>query len=128
MDMVGIALRDAADNVDESYRMRTRQALEAGGEVQPRKRLLELLAYDEDRLEWTSADAIHLFEEQVERRTDTSFLHTALAQLTSEKHGSMLKRTGSPGTYVYKFADPHMRPYLRLSAFPRINGIDQPRS
>jgi Cdc6-like AAA superfamily ATPase len=120
MSMVEIALRDAAEQVAEGYESRVRRALEAGGDTQPRKRILELLAYDEDTVEWSSADAIRLFSVAHGGRDDWSFLHTALAQLTSEKHGSMLKRTGTAGRYMYKFNDPHMRPYLRLATFPRV--------
>jgi Cdc6-like AAA superfamily ATPase len=116
--MVDVALVDAASQVDKSYESRVRKALEAGGDTQPRKRILEMLAYD-DRREWSSADVIQLFTEQVETRDDWSFLHSALAALTGEKHGAMLKRTGTAGKYMYKFNDPHMRPYLRLATFPR---------
>jgi hypothetical protein len=121
-EMVRMALQDAAEQIAEGYESRVRSALEAGGDTQPRKRLLELLAYDDERLEWSSADAVRLFSAEHGEREDWSFLHTALAQLTSEKHGSMLKRTGTPGRYMYKFNDPHMRPYLRLSTFPRVGG------
>lgn len=121
MHMVGIALTDAAQQVEQGYEARVRKALEAGGETQPRKRILELLAYDDSRLEWSSSDVIQLFAEAHGHRDDVSFLHTALAQLSTDKHGSMLKRTGTRGFYMYKFNDPHMRPYLRLSTFPRLN-------
>ena len=122
MEMVTVALHDATENVDESYRSRTRQALEASGDVQPRKRLLELLAYDDTRLEDERRrdPAVRGERRAPGRQVDKSFLHVALAQLTSDKYGSILKRTGPAGSYMYKFADPHMRPYLRLSTFPRL--------
>jgi|GEM_PF-6908599 len=34
----------------------------------------------------------------------------------------MLKRTGPRGRCIYKFADPHMRPYLRITAFQGHDG------
>lgn len=120
MEMVGLALHDAANQVAEGYEARVRLALEASGETQPRRRLLELLAYDDSSLEWSSTDAIRLFAEAYGDREDWSFLHTALAQLTSDERGAMLKRTGKAGTYMYKFDDPHMGPYLRLAKFPRV--------
>jgi hypothetical protein len=95
-----------------------RQSLEAGGEVQPRRRILELLAYDSNR-EWSSNDVILLYKQAHGDRDNWSFLRSALAALMSDERGRMLKRTGTPGKYMYKFADPHLRPYLRLAAFPR---------
>lgn len=35
----------------------------------------------------------------------------------SDNFGAMLKRTGPRNRYIYKFADPHMRLYLRITAF-----------
>lgn len=119
--MVEQALTRAAEQVEEGYGARVRKALEAGGQTQPRKRILELLAYDDSSLDWRSTDVIRLFATEHGERNDWSFLHTALAALTREKHGAMLKRTGTKGRYVYRFSDPHMRPYLRLAVFPRVS-------
>jgi len=105
----------------QSYESRVRQALEAGGDTQPRQAHPELLAHD-IRREWSSADVIPLIAEQIEKRDDWSSLHSALAALTGAKHGTMLRRTGTAGTYLCKFNDPDMRPYLRLATFPREQG------
>jgi Cdc6-like AAA superfamily ATPase len=110
------ALARAASSVEQSFEERTRRAFEAGGDVQPRRRILQILT-DSPQREWRSADVIGEFERLFEARTDYAFLHVALAQLMSDKFGAMLKRTGPRNRYVYKFADPHMRPYLRITAF-----------
>src|SRR6185437_3112865 len=60
--ILGIALNDAAKQVQQGYAARVRLALEKGGDVQPRKRILELFAYDE-RQEWSGPEAVALFED-----------------------------------------------------------------
>jgi hypothetical protein len=62
---------------------------------------------------------ILLYKQAYDDRENWSFLLSALSALMSDERGRMLKRTGTPGKYMYKFADPHMRPYLRLATFPR---------
>jgi Cdc6-like AAA superfamily ATPase len=119
--MIELALRDASEQVEQNYSVRVAKALEKGGDTQPRRRILELLAYD-DAQEWSSSDVIKLFAAKYGDREQWSFLHAALAGLTNETHGAVLKRSGTQGTYIYKFRDPHLRPYLRLSTFPRLNG------
>ena len=118
-EMVESALSDAAEQVEQNYSTRVRSALEAGGDVQPRRRILELLAYDESRIEWSSNDTTDLYGEKYGTRSDWSFLLSALAALTSEKHGTILRRSGTRGRYIYKFSDPHLRPFLRIATFPR---------
>jgi hypothetical protein len=93
--------------------------MEAGGEVQPRRRILELLAFSPAR-EWTVKEVADLFEAKVAHRDDWSFLAAALAALTLPKHGSVLKRSGTAGKYLYKFREPHLRPYLRIAEFPKL--------
>lgn len=110
------ALARAASSVEQSFEERTRRAFEAGGEVQPRRRILQILTHSPQR-EWRSAEVIGEFERLYEPRTDYAFLHVALAQLMGQNFGAMLRRTGPRNRYVYKFADPHMRPYLRIAAF-----------
>jgi hypothetical protein len=114
--VVELALGPAASQVEESFRYRVGLASEAGGDVQPRKRILRLMANSPAR-EWRSADVVEEYAENYGRREDYAFLHVALAALTSEKHGSILRRTGTRGRFVYKFRDPHMRPYLRVTRF-----------
>ncbi|ROS32184.1 hypothetical protein EDD35_7943 [Amycolatopsis thermoflava] len=114
--MVETALARAVRDVDKSYNDRTRRAFEAGGEVQPRRRILEILSMS-DKREWRSADVIAAYEDRFEKRADYAFLHTSLAQLTDVKHGAILSRSGTRNSYIYRFSDPQMRPYLRLTAF-----------
>jgi hypothetical protein len=115
-ELVEPALGRAAASVEQSFDNRMRRAFEAGGEVQPRRRILQILTRSPLR-EWRSADVIAEFERVFETRDDYAFLHVALAQLTAENFGAVLKRTGRRKRYVYKFEDPHMRPYLRITAF-----------
>ncbi|WP_236791847.1 AAA family ATPase [Amycolatopsis sp. GM8] len=118
VEMVETALQRAVKDVDRSYRERTRKAFEVGGQVQPRRRILEILSIS-DKREWRSADVISAYEDRFERRSDYAFLHTSLAQLIDKKHGSVLARSGARNSYIYRFSDPQMRPYLRLTAFRR---------
>jgi hypothetical protein len=111
------ALSRAAAAVEQSYEDRIRRAFEAGGEVQPRRRILRILA-DSPLREWKSADVIAEYERLYEKRADYAFLHVALAQLMSDNFGAVLRRTGPRNRYIYKFVDPHMRPFLRITAFP----------
>lgn len=111
---VELALKRAARAVSSSYEDRIRRAYEAGGDVQPRKRILGLLANSNKRV-WTGSDIVDLWEAAYEKPTNNSFLHTALSQLSDEKHGKVLTRTGPRRRYVFTFNDPHLRPYLRIS-------------
>jgi hypothetical protein len=114
--LVEPALGRAAAAVQESFEDRISRAFEAGGDVQPRRRILRILANSPLR-EWKSADVIAEYERLFEKRTDYAFLHVALAQLMGENFGAVLKRTGPRNRYIYKFVDPHMRPFLRITAF-----------
>lgn len=109
-------LKRAIKAIDRSYAEKVELALERGGDIQPRRSILRLLAQS-DRRAWKSADVITAWEKQYGARDAYQFLHVALAALTDQKHGAVLRRTGSRNRYVYQFADPHMRPYLRLTAF-----------
>jgi Cdc6-like AAA superfamily ATPase len=122
-ELIEPALARAASSVERSFEERTKRAFEAGGDVQPRRRILQILT-DSPQREWRSADVIAEFERLFEARTDYAFLHVALAQLMSQNFGAMLKRTGPRNRYIYKFADPHMRPYLRITAFRDAAGTE----
>lgn len=113
---VTAALKQAAQQVDQSYASRVQLALETGGGVQPRRRILKVLAYDEAR-EWTSGQITTLVRKKGGDIADGGLM-TALTALTGDGNGRILKRRGTPGRYVYTFHDPHMRPYLRVAAFP----------
>ena len=108
------ALKRAVNSVDQSYADRVTKAFEAGGEIQPRKSILKLLAYSERR-EWKSSDVIAAWEETYGSRDAYQFLHVALAALLDDEHGKVLRRKGTRNKYVYQFDDPYLRPYLRLT-------------
>lgn len=114
MEDVDRALKRAVNSVDQSYADRTTKAFEAGGDIQPRKSLLKLLARS-DRREWKSSDVIAAWEATYGRRDAYQFLHVALAALLDDAHGRMLRRKGTRNRYVYQFDDPYLRPYLRLT-------------
>jgi hypothetical protein len=114
--LVERALPQTARQVEESFAHRVSLASEAGGEVRPRRRILRLMANSPAR-EWRSADVVEEYVDNFGAQSNYSFIHVALAALTSEKHGTILKRTGTRGRYIYKFRDPHMRPYLRVTRF-----------
>jgi GTPase SAR1 family protein len=113
-DALTAALTEAAKSVSVSYERRVRKAREVGGDVQPRKQIMRILAESTDRT-WTSADVQSLWEEKVGARSEYAFMHAALSQLSKSYYGDILRRTGSPRRYMYEFADPHMRPYLRIT-------------
>lgn len=112
--MIRQALLRASKAVSASYPERVRFAHEAGGEVQPRKRILRLLASSDSR-SWLSSDIVELWEASHGKATNYSFLHAALSQLSQEKYGNILIRSGSPRRYKFEFSDPHLRPYLRIA-------------
>ncbi len=107
------ALNEAARSVDASYRDRIRLAKENGGDTRPRTQIMKMLAESSER-EWTSADIQRMWSEKLGRRDDYAFMHAALGQLLTEKHGEILIRTGKKKSYRYRFTDPHIRPYLRI--------------
>lgn len=111
--MLEPALERAAMAVSSTYEGRIRTAYEAGGDVQPRKQILRLLANSAQR-SWSSADVQALWDEHVGIRDQYAFMHTALGQLAGDKGGNVLVRSGSRKKYRYRFEDPHMRPYLRI--------------
>jgi hypothetical protein len=111
------ALQRAAGEVEQTFEPRVRAAFEAGGKVQPRKRILEVMAYSDGR-ELLSNEIISEYTERFGEPSDPSFLHAALGQLIQEKYGSALQRRGPRGRYLYRFRDPQMRPYLRIAHFP----------
>lgn len=114
MEDVARALQRVVNSVDQSYSERVQKAFEAGGETQPRKSILRLLAKS-DRREWKSADVIAAWELEYGARDAYQFLHVALGALIDEKHGSVLRRKGTRNRYVYQFQDPYLRPYLRIT-------------
>lgn len=109
------ALTEAARSVTASYSDRVRLARENGGGVRPRTQIMGMLADSTERM-WTSADIQKMWAEQVGPRDGYNFMHVALGQLVTEKHGSILKRTGKPKSYLYRFTDPHIRPFLRITS------------
>lgn len=114
LDDIDKALKRAVNSVDQSYVERIEKAFEAGGEIQPRKSLLKILAHS-DRRQWKSPDVIAAWEATYGKREAYQFLHVALAALLDEKHGRILRRKGTRNRYIYQFDDPYMRPYLRLT-------------
>ncbi|AZL08209.1 hypothetical protein CXR26_02370 [Brevibacterium aurantiacum] len=107
------ALFEAAHSVTASYQDRVRAARESGGAVRPRAQLMSILANSSSRT-WTGSDIQQLWAEKVAPRKDFAPIHVALGQLVKEEHGSILARTGKQRSYVYRFADPHIRPFLRI--------------
>jgi hypothetical protein len=115
-EMVRAAISREMKAAEQTFAAKVKDACEVGGDVQPRRRILSLLAASEERI-WKSADVIAAWEWKYEPRLDYSFLHTALAQLADAAYGAVLKRTGSRTRYEYQFTDPHMRPFLRVTEF-----------
>ena len=113
--MIDQALIRVARDVDQSYEARLRNAFELKGEVQPRRQILRILSRS-DRRQWRSSDVVAAYSEEYQREPG-AFLHVALGQLIDPARGSILKRQGRQGDYIYQFTDPQMRPYLRITTF-----------
>lgn len=101
-----------AKAVSSSYAERTRLAYEAGGDVQPRRRILALLAKSPERV-WTATEGVDLWEATYSE--SRRGLHSSLGQLADSKYGNILARRGTKRRYVFAFSDPHLRPYLRIT-------------
>lgn len=111
------ALKRAAAEVEQTFEPRVRIAFEAGGDVRPRRRILEVMAYSGSR-ELLSSEIVSEYENRFGGVSDPGFLQAALGQLIQEKYGSTLARRGPRGRFMYRFSDPRMRPYLRIAHFP----------
>jgi hypothetical protein len=115
-EAVTAALAQTVKDVSGSFPGRVKKAFEAGGKVQPRRRILQTLSLSENR-EWSGADVIDEYARIHELNKDPGFLHAALGKLVKSSHGGILVRTGTPKRYVYRFSDPYLRPYLRMTHF-----------
>jgi energy-coupling factor transporter ATP-binding protein EcfA2 len=117
---VDAALVRVAKEVEASFQERITRAIETGGEVQPRHRILGVLTRS-DKREWRGAEVIDEYYKSFTRKIGSTdgFLHAALGQLVKPRYGSVLTRSGTRGHYVYRFNDPYLRPYLRMAHFPR---------
>jgi AAA domain len=115
-ERVEAALARAARDVSASFPVRIRNALEAGGRVQPRRRILHVLSLS-DGQEWLGAEVIEEYIRFYGDPGDPGFLYVALGQLAKSKHGAVLARSGTRKRYRYRFSDPYLRPYLRMTYF-----------
>lgn len=113
---VAAGLLRTVNEVDETYRTRVSKAHEAGGSVQPRKRILELLAKSSER-SWSAAEVKRLWvEEHGTPKNGLQFIDSAMGGLIKEINGRVLARDESTSPYRYRFEDPHFRAYLRIRA------------
>jgi hypothetical protein len=110
------ALVQAAKDVGASFPNRVSKALEAGGTVRPRERILRTLSFSGER-EWRGAEVVEEYAALYSRPSDPGFLHASLGKLVKPEYGEVLARSGTPKRYVYRFSDPYMRPYLRMTQF-----------
>jgi hypothetical protein len=109
-----VALQRVAQEVQQSYRERIDRAIEKGGRVQPRRRVLNIVAASTER-EWRATQIQDAYAARYGKPHDNAFLQAALGALVKPKHGEILRRSGQRGNYVYRFRDAPMRPYLRVS-------------
>lgn len=108
--------------VDATYTDRVLRGEEAGGGVQPRKKILALLAGSRDR-EWTSADIERLWLERYGLKGGKKpVINPALGQLVKPEMGAILCRVNDRRPFRYRFEDPHFRPYLRLREAANLTG------
>jgi hypothetical protein len=114
--MLEAALERVAKEVGGSFPQRIALAFEAGGHVQPRRRILQTMCLS-NRREWRSGDVVEEYADLFDPPDDPGFLHAALGELVKSKRGSVLARTGKPKHYVFRFSNPYLRPYLRMAHF-----------
>lgn len=113
--MVQPALRMCANAVSASYTTRMSDACEVGGKVQPRRRLLNILSRSNSR-EWHYPDVEALWKKEFgDNGKAHTFINVALSGLLKPEYGAILERKGTARRYVYRFADPHLRPFLRIA-------------
>jgi AAA domain len=115
-DTVLSALARTAKSVEASFAERVTLAFERGGHVQPRRRILQALCLSTER-EWRSADVVNEYRRLHDLTQDPKFLLAALGELIQPKRGNVLSRSGTERHYVYRFSDPYLRPYLRMTHF-----------
>lgn len=128
--VIALAMNRCVAEVDESYAARVRLAEETGGTIQPRRRILQLLASSDERA-WTSNAVTELWidvsplagQGSEASREGLGFINVALGSLIKPENGSILSRDESQRPYVYRFSDPHFRAYLRIrGATPPYSG------
>jgi Cdc6-like AAA superfamily ATPase len=112
---IDTAIARAAASVSASYAERLRLAYERGGSTQPRKQIVRFLAASSGR-QWEYREVIELWKlaNPTEVRTSYNFLSAALGQLADSAQGQILTSTGARGRFVYRFTDPHIRPFVRI--------------
>jgi len=113
---IDTAIARAAASVSASYAERLRLAYERGGTTQPKKQIVRFLAASPAR-QWEYRDVIDLWKlaNPEENRTSYNFLSVALGALTDPRQGAILTATGQRGRFVYRFTDPHIRPFVRIN-------------
>lgn len=111
---VSAGLMRTVHEVDETYAARVRKAVERGGQMQPKKKLLALLSRSTART-WTCAEAKALWlKEYSSDSTKLQFIDVAMGSLIKTENGRVLARDELTTPYRYRFEDPHFRPFLRL--------------
>lgn len=113
-EIVARALLRSSNEVDETYANRVRLAQEVGGNVQPKRKILELMAESADR-SWTSNAVKRLWIDRYGgNEKKLVYIDVALGVLVKDEAGRILTRDEAKRPYIYRFEDPHFRPYLRL--------------
>ncbi|TXN27945.1 ATP-binding protein [Lacisediminihabitans profunda] len=114
-EMIKAAIARAASSVAGSYEERLRLAYERSGSTQPRRQIIRILAASSGR-QWSYSDVVTLWQaaNPEETRTSYNFLSAALGALTNEPQGNILTTVGPTRRFVYRFEDPHIRPYVRI--------------
>lgn len=111
---VAAGLLRTVNEVDETYATRVRMAYERGGEVQPKRRLLELFAQSAQRT-WTASEAKAIW--QAASGADVrklGFIDVAMGSLIKPENGTVLERDETSSPFRYRFSDPHFRAFIRL--------------
>lgn len=113
---VAAGLLRTVNEVDDTYAARVRMAVERGGKVQPKRRVLELLAQSPSRT-WTCKDVKELWRGRYTSAPESlQFIDVAMGSLIRAENGRVLARDEATTPYRYRFRDPHFRAYLRLTS------------
>ena len=114
-DDIKHAIQVSVTEFREEFHTKYNQAKEMSGAVRPREHILRALAQVDGR-DYRTVEITELYKRQfnIDPDKNMTFLNVALGSLIDQKYGAVLRRRGSRGRYRYGFANPLMRPFIRL--------------
>ena len=112
-EILRTAISEAVDDFHLDFTRRYREAVEQSGDVRPRRRLLHALA-DSDRSDFSFDEALAAVRTKFGGDTQYTYFNAAIGTLSSDTHGSLLRKRSIRGRNRYSFRNPLARAYVRL--------------